>query len=81
MAGLLWFDKANELIGSPLWHQGAYIDDYLTYATRAKLKALIANTASQATSAWHATYGGNNHHADAIRLWRSIFGTRFPTYG
>ena len=76
-----WFNKARDTIGSRLWHEDEYIDSYLTWEARVKLQKLLSDTASQASTAWYATYGSNNDHARAIRAWRGIFGQSFPAYG
>jgi hypothetical protein len=76
-----WFSTANETIGTDLWHDGGYVDEYLTYSKRAQLQGLLHQTAFKARWAWYHTYNGRGEDHEAIQLWRSIFGNRFPAYG
>lgn len=76
-----WFKVARDTIGARLRHGDAYVDDYLSTSARSKLSTLLTTTASQARSAWHATYDGNTRHAEAIRMWGQILGAKFPRHG
>jgi hypothetical protein len=76
-----FFDKAYDLTDSYLYHDDAFVDDYLDYTKRQEVRKRLNTARSTALSAWHLTYGGNNDHAEAIRLWRQIFGNKFPAYG
>ena len=76
-----WFDRAAQLVANPLYHDGAYVDEYLDWSARPKALALVNEARSNANSAWYATYNGRNDHKAAIASWRKVFGNTFPTYG
>lgn len=79
-AMLEWFKGANELLNW-CWHEGHDITDYLAYDQRQKLGGPLRAAESSARSAWYLTCGMNANHREAIRIWKSIFGQRFPGYG
>lgn len=76
-----YFDGATTLLAQPLWHEFSYVDNYLSTTDRAEILKRLNTAKSYASSAWFATYGANNDHAEAIRRWRIIFGDEFPEYG
>ncbi len=76
-----YFDKAVEIVKSPLWHEDDYIDGYLDYDKRAEAIKRLETARDKARDAWYCTYGERDDHEKAINLWRQIFGDKFPTYG
>ncbi len=76
-----YFDKAIKIVESPLWHEGDYIDDYLDYSKREEVLKRFRTARDKAREAWLCTYDENNDHEKAIKLWRQIFGSKFPAYG
>ena len=76
-----FFDKAYELTNSYLFHEGAIVDGYLDYKKRPEVRKRLETARGTALSAWSATYGSSPDHKEAIRLWRQIFGDKFPAYG
>jgi Second Messenger Oligonucleotide or Dinucleotide Synthetase domain len=76
-----FFDKACNLTDSYLTHEGDIVDTYLDWKKRPEVVKRLETARDKARSAWHATYGSNNDHKKAIRLWGQIFGDKFPAYG
>lgn len=76
-----FFEKASELVGSYLWHEGAWSDDYLTWDKRQEANKRLETARDKSRQAWHCTYGDNDNRKSAIEKWRSIFGSEFPQYG
>lgn len=76
-----WFERASNLLQSPLWYEGAHVDDYLSDMDRRGALRRLQEASSLARDAWHKTYGQNSDHKGAIALWRQIFGDKFPQYG
>jgi hypothetical protein len=76
-----FFDAAHDLAGSYLWHEEAFADDYLDSSTREKVVTRLKTARDKASDAWYLTYGNKNEHEKAIRIWRQIFGSKFPAYG
>ena len=76
-----FFKEACKLANSQLWHDDAYIDAYMDWKTRQEVVKRLATAAYKARNAWYLTYGNNNDHKGAIRIWRQIFGDKFPAYG
>ncbi|WP_425054846.1 SMODS domain-containing nucleotidyltransferase [Pseudomonas abyssi] len=76
-----FFEEAANLVDGPLWYEGAFADDYLTYLTRSEAKKRLETARDKARSAWAKTYGHDNDHEGAIAIWRQIFGDKFPAYG
>ncbi len=76
-----FFDKAYDLTNSYLIHEGVIVDDYLHYEKRPEVRKRLKTARDTALSAWSATYGSDPDHKEAIRLWRKIFGDKFPAYG
>ncbi len=77
----MFFDKAHDLAGSYLWHEGAFVDDYLDQKTREEVVKRLKTARDKASDAWYLTYDDKNDHEEAIRIWRQIFGDKFPAYG
>jgi len=75
------FDRACELVKSPLSYEGSYVDGYLTQSDRAEALKRLETARDKSRDAWYATHGSNDDHKKAIELWRQIFGDRFPSYG
>ncbi len=73
-----WFDDARGMVDS-CWHADQDVSRYLSYDRRVRVKAQLAATTNVARSAWHAGYQGDCQQA--VTLWKSIFGMRFPSYG
>lgn len=78
---LQFFDQAKTLLASSLQHDGALVDDYLTWTDRQEVLKRIIAAYDLALAAWHLTYQGNDQHAAAIGRWRVLFGDKFPAYG
>jgi len=76
-----YFEKAAELVKSPLWHEGDYIDNYLDYTKREEAVKRLETARDKSREAWGYTYGDSDDHEKAINLWRQIFGDKFPAYG
>lgn len=76
-----FFDEAQKLAGSNLWHEGDMVDSYLDSNKRQEVLKRLETAKDKASDAWYATYGDNNDHKKAIRLWKQIFGDKFPAYG
>lgn len=76
-----YFRDAATLIQSSLWHEGANVDDYLTWSDREEARKRIETARDISREAWHYTYGENNDHKTAITKWRQVFGDKFPNYG
>ncbi len=76
-----YFDKASTIIGSYLWYEGAFVDNYLSYEQRQEAKKRLETARDKSRDAWHKTYDKNSDHEGAIEIWRQIFGDKFPAYG
>ncbi|MFH1769639.1 MAG: nucleotidyltransferase [Parcubacteria group bacterium] len=76
-----YFNKATDLVKSPLWHEGDYIDDYLDDTKRYEAVKRLETARDKAHEAWSCTYGDCDDHEKAINLWRQIFKDKFPAYG
>lgn len=78
-----WFKKAGELTEAGwLRYEGSIADEYLTTAKRRDLIAKLKAAEHASAAAWYLTYDDKNEDAQAIVLWRKLFGTeRFPAYG
>lgn len=68
----------NPIVFDPAGHSGD-LSSYLGLFSRQELTSLLYNSASRAAQAIAAE--GATDHAEAIRLWRIIFGSDFPVYG
>lgn len=76
-----FFNSAADLISNSLWYEGAYVDNYLNWNTRAEAKKRLETARDKSRNAWHKTYDNNDDHKGAITIWRQIFGDQFPAYG
>lgn len=76
-----FFDTAHDLTDSYLWHEGDMVDKYLSFQKRTEVVKRLKTARDKASDAWYATYSSNNDHEKATRLWRQIFGDKFPAYG
>jgi hypothetical protein len=75
-----WFSKAETSLDW-LWHEGKDVSEYLSFERALKAKNQIKEAKNKALTAWYNTSNGKDDHREAIRIWRSIFGNNFPTYG
>lgn len=73
-----WFEAAKGNMGF-CWHAGADVSAYLSYDRAQRASNQLGMASSLAQSAWYSAYKGE--HKQAIALWRSVFGQKFPTYG
>jgi hypothetical protein len=62
----------------PAGHSGV-LSGYLTWAQRSRVVSNMQSAQQRAAQAVYAEQRGND--AEAIRLWRIIFGDEFPAYG
>ena len=76
-----FFDEAVKLMDTYIWYEGAFVDDYFTYDKKQEAKKRLETARDKARSAWAKTYGDDNDHEGAIKIWRQIFGDRYPSYG
>jgi Second Messenger Oligonucleotide or Dinucleotide Synthetase domain len=75
-----WFKKAENSLDW-LWHDGKDVTEYLSFERAQKAKNQITGAKNKALTAWYHTSSGHSDHREAIRVWRSLFGTNFPSYG
>jgi hypothetical protein len=78
------FEAAAAMIDGPLYHPtgaSGRVDDYLNAVDRANVKTRLERARDLARDAWYAVYPPNDNQAEAIRIYRIIFGERFPAYG
>ena len=76
-----FFNEAHKLVQTLLWHEGGWADEYLSYNQRSEALTRLASARDKALTAWFSTHGENDKHEEAVRLYRQIFGERFPAYG
>jgi len=76
-----FFDEAHAKVQSPLWYEGAFVDNYLNWNDKQEAVKRLDTAKDKALSAWAATYDKSDDHETAIKLWRQIFGDKFPVYG
>ena len=76
-----FFDKSVELVQESLWHHISHVDSYLDWKKRNEAIKRLETARDKSRNAWHKTYGDNNDHEGAIKIWRQIFGDQFPDYG
>jgi hypothetical protein len=76
-----FFDQAIPLLGSPIWSEWGYTDDYLSANDRNEVIKRFNTARTVARSAWYHTYNGRSDHAKGIGMWQQIFGEKFPVYG
>lgn len=76
-----YFDTAAKLATVPLSYEGGTVDSYLDSETRKEVVKRLETARDVARGAWYLTHDKNNDHKEAIRLWRQIFGEKFPAYG
>lgn len=75
-----WFVKAETSL-QWLWHEGKDVAEYLSFDRALRAKSQITDAKNDAFTAWYKTSSGIDDHHEAIKIWRSIFGNKFPTYG
>jgi hypothetical protein len=75
----LWFKNPNISVSDP-W-TGQALDSYMPFLStrRQSATSVLSSSAERADSALAAEGSGN--HQEAIRLWRIILGSEFPTFG
>lgn len=76
-----FFDKASELIKNSLWYDISYADSYLDWQSRNEVQTRLESARDKARDAWYYTFGERNDHETAIKLWKQLFGDKFPSYG
>ena len=76
-----FFEKAVTHVSSPLWHNINYADSYLTQTNRDAALNRLSTARDKSKEAWFKTTGDNDDHEGAIKIWRQIFGDKFPAYG
>lgn len=76
-----FFREACGQAADALWYNGSYADAYLDAAKRQEVLKRLETARDKASRAWHLTYDDNNDHSEAIEIWRTIFGSKFPAYG
>lgn len=77
-----FFEEATKKADGPLHHpkdEDNEVDSYLDYSSRAGLKDRLELAGSRAASAETAVARGDAE--EAMRLYRVIFGEKFPAYG
>ncbi|MET9522864.1 nucleotidyltransferase [Streptomyces coeruleorubidus] len=75
-----WFVKAETSL-QWLWHEGKDVAEYLSFDRALRAKGQITEAKNKAFTAWYKTTSGVDDHCEAIRIWRSVFGSQFPAYG
>jgi hypothetical protein len=77
MATQKFFEWAAEYISvnDPAGHSGD-LSSYMTWLSRSQLKSLLGSSSKRAKQAVEAEESGNR--AEAVRLWRVIYGPEFP---
>ena len=76
-----FFQQARKLLGSKIWYEAGYADEYLSFADRQEVLKRFDTAIEKSQVAWWYTYNNQNDHKTAIGIWRQIFGEQFPTYG
>lgn len=76
-----FFVNARRLLEGPLYHDVGYVDEYLSYVSRQEVLKRLDTAIDLARAAWYNTYLPQANHREAIRLWRRVFGDKFPEYG
>jgi hypothetical protein len=64
-----------------VWYDTGIVDQYLDLQRRQDVLGRLSVARDKASNAWFATFGNNGDHQKAIKLWREIFGHKFPAYG
>jgi hypothetical protein len=72
------YAKDHLSVSDPAGHSGD-LSSYLTWAARSEVMASMESARERASRANAAEKRGD--HAEAIRLWRIIFGDELPAYG
>lgn len=79
--GFQFFENARPLPEGSLWHNVGYADSYLSFSDRLEVRNRIDTAIAKSRDAWYKTYGDNDDHEGAIKIWQRIFGSKFPNYG
>lgn len=74
-----FFDRAIDLLGTSLYYEFGFVDDYLSPNDRSEVIRRIERARDTARNAWLAGYEQRVH--DALSLWRQLFGEHFPSHG
>lgn len=70
--------QSNLYVSDPTGHSGD-LSSYLTYSSRQSVVNRLESDRQRAAKANEAE--GKGDHAEAIRIWRLIYGDEFPAYG
>ncbi|MCV7250847.1 nucleotidyltransferase [Mycobacterium hackensackense] len=73
-----WFQSAQTLTHF-CWHADQDITDYLTWQQAETINEQLRAAEQTANTAWYKHYSGQPDQA--IPLWKSVFGQKFPAYG
>jgi len=76
-----FFVEARKLLGSILWYDTGFADDYLSWSDRQEVLKRFDRAIEKSRMAWFNTCMPNDDHKTAIELWQQIFGNDFPNYG
>lgn len=76
-----FFEKARTLLASSLWHDLGFADDYFDWKDRQEVLKRVDTAVDKSRDAWFKTYGNNDDDEGAIKIWKQIFGDKFPAYG
>lgn len=74
-----FFESAYNLTASSLWYELGFSDDYLSTQDRYEVRKRLHIAVDQTRSAWFANR--YDKHEEAIRIYKQLFGERFPAYG
>ena len=61
------------------WHGGQDVSGYLTPERAVRVRGQLETAGHLAQQAWYNGHSGK--HREAVTLWKSVFGQRFPSYG
>lgn len=75
-----WFEVAQDHLDICIY-EGHDVAAYLTDDQRNAIDDQLRGAGKTASDAWYATCDTNDDHELAIKLWKSIFGQRFPDCG
>lgn len=78
-----FFESACNLASELMWHDGGIVDNYLymNWSTRDEILNRLRIARDKSREAWYETHDQNDDDEKAIKIWRQIFGDKFPAYG
>lgn len=76
-----FFDASVDLVKLSLTYDSYRVETYLDLLKIQDIVKSLENARDKAMAAWYLTYNNNEYHEDAIKIWRDIFGDKFPAYG